>query len=506
MANIYITNDAALLQAGTYTAPNGTVYTTQNSTTTTINVSGNDSYLIDKDVSGTTFTFRPATTTTTGAAPTITVESGSTGSGDIVFAENGTGNYLSPTVNVQDGVNALGKIISLSYTNSATINVGDDDGDGQGATIQGIQNSTSATTPTLNVTDNSIIAGNIDVSSAPAGATINLGDNTQVYGTITGSNQKDTLVIGDGVKVGFGGNGNSPGGSIVTFGGQDSVTVGRELQVAGSTGINSGLDTDTLRLVDGAYYYLSGSTPVYITETTPLANFASKQLYYNDSTGARKTAFIPRTFENFDAMPCFARGTLIETDRGVVVIEDLTEGDLVLTRDNGSQPIRWIGSKSLSPASLINAEKLRPIRIRRHALGNNIPSSDLLVSPQHRVLVRSKIAQKMFGTDEVLVAAKQLCQVDGIDLADDITEVEYFHILFDRHEVVISNGAETESLYTGPEALKSVGPAALEEIFALFPELKDLDYFPTPARQLATGRMGRKLAVRHQQNHKALVS
>lgn len=331
-----------------------------------------------------------------------------------------------------------------------------------------------------------------------------MGDNTQVYGTITGSNQKDTLVIGDGVKVGFGGNGYSPGGSIVTAAGQDSVTVGRELQVAGSTGINSGLDIDTLKMVDGAYYYLNGSTPVYITETTPLANFAGKQLYYNDSTGARKTAFIPRTFENFDAMPCFARGTLIETDRGPVLIEELAEGDLVVTRDNGLQPIRWIGSRRLAGAEL--ADNLRPIRIRRHALGTGIPARDLLVSPQHRVLVRSKIAQKMFGTNEVLVAAKQLCQIDGIDIADDLAEVEYFHMLFDRHEVVISNGAETESLFTGPEALKAVGPQAREEILTIFPELADRDYAPVAARPLASGRMGRKLAVRHAQNHKALVS
>ncbi|SDE83846.1 Hint domain-containing protein [Paracoccus isoporae] len=112
----------------------------------------------------------------------------------------------------------------------------------------------------------------------------------------------------------------------------------------------------------------------------------------------------------------------------------------------------------------------------------------------------------MFGTNEVLVAAKQLCQVDGIDTAYDLDEVEYFHILFDRHEVVISNGAETESLYTGPQALKSVGEAALEEIFTIFPELKDHDYTPVPARTFASGRMGRKLAMRHKKNAKPLVS
>ena len=112
----------------------------------------------------------------------------------------------------------------------------------------------------------------------------------------------------------------------------------------------------------------------------------------------------------------------------------------------------------------------------------------------------------MFGTNEVLVAAKQLLQLDGIDIAEDMTEVQYFHILCDRHEIVLSNGAETETLYTGAEAIKSVGAAAREEIFALFPELQDDAFIPEPARALVSGRKGRKLAVRHAQKERALVS
>lgn len=204
--------------------------------------------------------------------------------------------------------------------------------------------------------------------------------------------------------------------------------------------------------------------------------------------------------------PCFTRGTLIETERGPIAIEDLASGDLVLTRDHGPRPIRWIGSTVVTAAALARNPKLRPIRIHAGALGAGTPASDLVVSPQHRILVRSKVAQRMFGTDEILVAAKQLLLLDGIDIAHDLESVEYFHILFDRHEVVISNGAETESLYTGPEAMKGIGKAAHEEIFALFPELKARDYAPVPARLLASGRMGRRLASRHGQNGKPLVN
>ncbi len=205
------------------------------------------------------------------------------------------------------------------------------------------------------------------------------------------------------------------------------------------------------------------------------------------------------------AVPCFARGTLIETQHGQVAIENLAVGDMVQTRDHGFQPIRWIGSKKVSASILVVNPQLQPIRIKAGALGANTPSQDLMVSPEHRILVRSKIALRLFGAMEVLVAAKQLLQLDGVDIANDVTEVEYFHMLFENHEIVVSNGAETESLYTGPIALQSVGNAAAEEIFMLLPELRDDNYISEPARQLVSGRAGRKLAVRHLQQGRALV-
>ncbi|CAM3196501.1 Hint domain-containing protein [Paracoccus aminovorans] len=219
------------------------------------------------------------------------------------------------------------------------------------------------------------------------------------------------------------------------------------------------------------------------------------------------TAYDPNGTLPLDAedVTCFVAGTLIETKDGLVSVEDLKLGDLIATRDNGYQPIRWIGSVKLSPAALATQPKLRPIRIKAGALGDNTPSSDLLVSPQHRVLVRSKVALKMFGALEVLVAAKQLLQIEGVDVAADMESVEYFHFLFDRHEVVHSNGAATESLYTGAQALKSVGKAAREEIFALFPQLRDADFTPEPARPMPSGRKARKLANRHLQHDRAMV-
>ena len=202
---------------------------------------------------------------------------------------------------------------------------------------------------------------------------------------------------------------------------------------------------------------------------------------------------------------CFTAGTMILTDAGERRAEDLQPGDLVWTRDHGFQPLRWRGGRSIGSAELARRPNLRPVRIRAGSLGADQPRRDLAVSPQHRVLVRSAIAQRMFGTSELLVAAKQLLELPGIDIDDSAVPVTYVHLMFDRHEGIMSNGAETESLYPGPQAILGLGAAA-EEIFALFPALRDrTGDFPT-VRPFATGRKARQMAMRHAANEQPLLS
>ncbi|WP_236635826.1 Hint domain-containing protein [Paracoccus aminophilus] len=201
---------------------------------------------------------------------------------------------------------------------------------------------------------------------------------------------------------------------------------------------------------------------------------------------------------------CFSTDALIETQSGLVAAGDLAVGDLVWTRDAGCQPIRWIGKRALSAEELAHAPHLCPIRIRAGALGANTPQTDLVVSPQHRMLIRSKIALRMFGAQEVLIAAQQLLGIEGVEEATDLASVTYVHILLDSHQIIHANGAEAESLFTGEQALRSVGPAAMDEILALFPELAETGFLPAPARPLIPGRAARHLAERHAQNLKPL--
>ncbi|MDP5305977.1 Hint domain-containing protein [Paracoccus spongiarum] len=203
--------------------------------------------------------------------------------------------------------------------------------------------------------------------------------------------------------------------------------------------------------------------------------------------------------------PCFAQGTMIDTIFGPRAIETLSVGDMIRTRDNGYRWLSWIGATPLDAARLELQPNLRPIRIRAGALANGVPARDLTVSPQHRMLVRSSIAQRMFGEAEILVAAKHLVGLPGIEILRAEAGVTYWHMLFDGHEVVMSDGAWTESLFTGPQAMEAVGPAARREIVALFPQLQDPGFTPDGARRMLNGREGRRLAERHARHQRQLV-
>ena len=200
-------------------------------------------------------------------------------------------------------------------------------------------------------------------------------------------------------------------------------------------------------------------------------------------------------------IPCFTAGTLIKMQYGHLEVQKICVGCEIPTKDNGLQTVRWVGHRKLSGDVLKQKPNLLPIRIEAGALGKNLPAKTLMVSPQHRILVSSEIVLRMFGSHEVLIAAKDLVVMEGIDIAHDITEVVYVHILFDNHEIICSDGAWTESLYAGKQALVSVGAEAKGEIFELFPQLADPLFVVPPAKPIVRGVRGRKMISRHIKNN-----
>jgi hypothetical protein len=214
-----------------------------------------------------------------------------------------------------------------------------------------------------------------------------------------------------------------------------------------------------------------------------------------------------RSVDASDIVPvCFCGGTLIETNHGLRPVETLRSGALVRRADGSFAELRRVFHTALGVEALSKNPKLRPVRIMAGTLGNNLPQRDLLVSRQHRMLVTSKIAERMFGHKDVLVPAIKLTALPGIFEDVPVRAVDYYHLLFDAHEVIFAEGAPTESLFTGPEALKAVSADARSEILTLFPELAFADATPRPARFIPCGRLQKQLIYRHAKNQKPVLA
>lgn len=294
--------------------------------------------------------------------------------------------------------------------------------------------------------------------------------------TLDGGIDDDTILGGDGDDVIIGGQGadSLDGGfgddvfKVGTFtdpNGSGDYVEGAGDTIVGGEDPDDG-DLDTLDLTG------AGSLKVLYEDSvdpTGTPGESGTVIFYTDNTQTEEAGRLQfKEIEN--VIPCFTPGTMIATPRGEVPVESLREGDRVITRDNGIQEIRWTGNRTLNRAELAEGQNLKPILIKAGSLGRNLPERDMLVSPQHRVLVTGETPQLYFEESEVLVAAKHLVGKQGVSVMDTM-RTTYIHFMFDRHEVVLSDGAWTESFQPGDQSLGAMGQATRDEIIALFPEL-----------------------------------
>lgn len=160
---------------------------------------------------------------------------------------------------------------------------------------------------------------------------------------------------------------------------------------------------------------------------------------------------------------CFASGTLIDTPDGPQPVNHLAPGDRVLTRDSGAQELIWTGARRVDAVG-----DMAPIVITKGSHGND---RELVVSPQHRILVTGWQAQLHFGAEEVLVKAKDLVNGDTVYRREG-GKITYHHILCEAHQVVRAEGAWAESFHPGPQALPSLDNGPRDELLKLFPDLR----------------------------------
>jgi len=181
---------------------------------------------------------------------------------------------------------------------------------------------------------------------------------------------------------------------------------------------------------------------------------------------------------NVSSIPCFVAGTLITTELGQRNVETLVLGDLILTKDDGLQPLRWKGQRTVAAE-----DNFAPIRIRANTFGSH---DNLMVSAEHQILIRDNLAELLFGEQEVLVSAKDLVNDYSVTRCSG-GDVTYVHLMFDRHQVVYSAGLATESFLPGPQTTKVFERKIVDEICTLFPEIDPetgLGYSPAARRVL----------------------
>lgn len=176
------------------------------------------------------------------------------------------------------------------------------------------------------------------------------------------------------------------------------------------------------------------------------------------------------------AIACFVAGTKILTIRGQRAIEELVPGDRVMTRDHGLQEVRWIGCRHIDASEIQDCDTLRLVRIAKGALGNGMPDRDLLISPEQSVLVSGDLAATLLVEDETLIAAKDLVGRKGITV-EQVEGVIFYHLMFDEAALLLVEGTWTEGFLPGLKASNGPNTAAMDEIYAIYPELRVL---PTP--------------------------
>ena len=297
---------------------------------------------------------------------------------------------------------------------------------------------------------------------------------------LTGSAGNDSLVGGSGADVLSGG----AGGDTLSVGSGDTATGG---------------DGDDLFALDpaqggGPVSVIGGESAETAGDTLDFGATSGSTTFSNPNDNAggfsgtsSRSDGTTVTFEEMENVVCFTRGTRIATPHGPRAVETLSEGDLILTRDSGPQPLQWIGMRQ----GLVGADQA-PVRFEAGTVGNDAP---LLVSPQHRMLVRGWRAQLLFGEDEIFVPAKALIDGSGIR-AMAPGEVCYYHLLTPEHHVTFAEGAETETFQPAALGLEGIDDFDRARLFRARPDLRaDLSAYGRAARPMAKARLAQLLTA-----------
>jgi hypothetical protein len=242
-----------------------------------------------------------------------------------------------------------------------------------------------------------------------------------------------------------------------------------------------GVDNNVLNAAAGLTVTGNGSASVVISGPAAAINNALNGLDYHTTSTDKVAGNVDDTLTiktsdghtggvDTDAVQidviCFYLGTMVRTPSGEVAVEMLQRGDLVSSADGRDLPVSWIGRQTVST---VFADKLRvlPIRIKSGALGDNVPCRDLLVSPDHALLVGG-----------ALIQAGALVNGSSIVREQNVPSVfTYYHVEVDDHSLILAENTPAETFVDNIERLAFDNWAEHE---ALYPVGKPITELPYP--------------------------
>ena len=296
--------------------------------------------------------------------------------------------------------------------------------------------------------------------------TFSSGGTPPLVGTFT-VDAPGTSLISGGETWQFAGAGVMSQGDTITAPGGSAFT---SLEFTGNGYHKPFGAGDGLLMTDGTNYYVLSQNPLNSGENVGLVT-----PYVNSNTGAPANQGDPNAVPGVDFSSqntyCFFPGTLISTTRGKARVEDLEIGDNLLTADGETRPVRWIGRQTVS-TFFADKEKVHPIRISASSLGADLPERDLLVSPDHAILV-----------DGVLVQASALINGRTITQETDVPTVfTWYHIETEDHSLILAEGTPAETF------IDNVARQAFDnwaEYDALYPDAAEMEEMDLPRVQWA---------------------
>jgi hypothetical protein len=174
-------------------------------------------------------------------------------------------------------------------------------------------------------------------------------------------------------------------------------------------------------------------------------------------------------------LPGLSTAAQIDTLDGPVSAGALKAGDLVLTRDSGYRPVRWVGRLPAAEATGVIG-RARSVRVLRGALGENVPARDLTVSPRQRIVLSGIAVEALTGEVEAFVAPLHAVGAAGIDSVADAAD-DFILVLFDSHEILRADGCWTESFCPAEHSVRALLGTLMAGLLTAVPAFADADGF-----------------------------